>query len=89
MNDTQKKIKKTKIDSVTLHEKLDELDRLLLSLNAFGTLNTRDYQIISNYIKGSFYTLEMYCRFLNSEIYKYDITSKICQELHENFTYNN
>jgi hypothetical protein len=54
MNDTQKKIKKTKIDSVTLHEKLDELDRLLLSLNAFGTLNTRDYQIISNYIKGSF-----------------------------------
>jgi len=54
MNDTQKKIKKTKIDSATLHEKLDELDRLLLSLNAFGTLNTIDYQIISKYIKGSF-----------------------------------
>ena len=54
MNDTQKKIKKTKIDSVKLHKKLDELDRLLLGLNAFGSLDLKDYKLISNYLKGSF-----------------------------------
>ena len=54
MNDTQKKIKKTKIDTETLHEKLEELDRLLLGLNAFGSLDLKDYKLISNYLKGLF-----------------------------------
>ncbi|MFT5835645.1 MAG: hypothetical protein ACI9RG_000538 [Sulfurimonas sp.] len=54
MNDTQKKIKTKKMNSLTLHEKLNELDRLLLGLNAFGTLDTKDYKVISNYIKGAF-----------------------------------
>jgi len=56
MNDTQKKVKKTKtkIDSATLSEKLNELDRVLLGLNATGSLELKDYTLITNYLKGSF-----------------------------------
>ena len=54
MNDTQKKIKKRKMSYVTLHEKLAELDKLLLGLNAFGSLDLQDYKLITNYLKGSF-----------------------------------
>jgi hypothetical protein len=56
MNDTQKKVKKTKtkIDSATLSEKLNELDRVLLGLNATGSLDLKDYTLITNYLKGSF-----------------------------------
>ncbi len=54
MNDTQKEIKKTEISSKTVHEKLDELRRLLLGLNAFGSLELTDYTVIMNYLKGSF-----------------------------------
>ena len=54
MNDTQKKIKKTKMSSAKLHKKLAELDRLLLGLNAFGSLDLQDYKLITNYLKGSF-----------------------------------
>lgn len=54
MNDTQKKIKKTKIDVKDVHEKLDELHRLLLGLNAFGSLDLIDLKIIMGTLKGSF-----------------------------------
>lgn len=54
MNDTQKDIKETKIDVKTVHSKLDELHRLLLGLNAFGSLELTDYNIIIDYLKGSF-----------------------------------
>ncbi len=54
MNDTQNNIKKTEIDSATLEQKLDELNRLLLGLNAFGSLELTDYNIIINHLKGSF-----------------------------------
>ena len=54
MNDTQKKIKKRKMSSIKLHEKLAELDRLLLGLNAFGSLDLKDYMLITNYLKCAF-----------------------------------
>lgn len=54
MNDTQKDIKKTKIDVKAVHSKLDELHRLLLGLNAYGSLDLTDYNIILDYLKGSF-----------------------------------
>lgn len=54
MNDTQKDIKETKIDVKTVHSKLDELHRLLLGLNAYGSLDLTDYNIILDYLKGSF-----------------------------------
>lgn len=54
MNDTQKEIKKTEIDCSRVHQKLDELNRLLLGLNAFGSLELTDYNVILDYLKGSF-----------------------------------
>jgi len=54
MNDTQKDIKKTEIDCETVHRKLDELHRLLLGLNAFGSLELTDYNVILDNLKGSF-----------------------------------
>jgi hypothetical protein len=54
MNDTQKKIKKLEIDCSRVHQKLDELNRLLLGLNAFGSLALTDYNIILDYLNGSF-----------------------------------
>lgn len=54
MNDTQKDIKKTKIDVKVVHSKLDELHRLLLGLNAYGSLDLTDYNVILDYLKGSF-----------------------------------
>jgi len=54
MNDTQNNIKKTEIDCTTVHRKLDEFHRLLLGLNAFGSLELTDYNIMIDYLKGSF-----------------------------------
>lgn len=54
MDDTQKEIKKEEISCKEVHNKLDELNRLLLGLNAFGTLTLTDYKIIKNHLKGSF-----------------------------------
>lgn len=54
MNDTQKEIKETEIDCETVHRKLDELNRLLLGLNAFGSLDLTDYRLIKDFLKGSF-----------------------------------
>ncbi|MBU0721794.1 hypothetical protein KJ877_10655 [bacterium] len=54
MNNTQKEIKETEIDCTTVHRKLDELNRVLLGLNAFGSLDLTDYRIILNNLKGSF-----------------------------------
>lgn len=54
MNDTKKEIKETEIDCTTVHRKLDELNRVLLGLNAFGSLSLTDYNVIMNYLKGSF-----------------------------------
>jgi hypothetical protein len=54
MNDTQRKIKKRKMSYSKLYEKLNELDRLLLGLNATGSLDLKDYKLITNHLKGSF-----------------------------------
>jgi hypothetical protein len=54
MNDTQKDIKKTEIDCATVHRKLDEFNRLLLGLNAFGSLQLTDYNVMLDCLKGSF-----------------------------------
>jgi len=54
MNDTEKEIKETKIDCTTVHRKLDELYRVLLGLNAFGSLSLTDFNVIMNNLKGSF-----------------------------------
>jgi len=54
MNDTQKEIKKTEISCKKLQQKLDELERLLCGLNAFGSLELTDYNVIMDYLKGSF-----------------------------------
>lgn len=54
MDDTQKDIKKTEIDCTTVHRKLDELHRVLLGLNAYGSLELTDYDVIMDYLKGSF-----------------------------------
>jgi len=54
MNNTQKDIKNRVNDCKEIYKKLDELHRLLLGLNAFGSLKLKDYNIITDYIKGSF-----------------------------------
>ena len=54
MNDTQKEIKETEIDCSRVHQKLDELNRLLLGLNAYGSLELTDYNVILDYLNGSF-----------------------------------
>lgn len=54
MNNTQKDIKKTEIDCTAVHKKLDDLNRLLLGLNAFGSLELTDYNVIMDYLKGAF-----------------------------------
>ena len=54
MNDTQNNIKDIAIDCSKVHQKLDELNRLLLGLNAFGSLDLTDYNVIMDYIQGSF-----------------------------------
>ncbi|QFR49862.1 hypothetical protein FJR48_09025 [Sulfurimonas lithotrophica] len=54
MNDTQKDIKKTEINREDLEKKLEELNRILLGLNAFGSLELTDLHLISNYIRGAF-----------------------------------
>jgi len=37
-----------------IQTKLEELDRLMLGLNAFGSLDLKDYNILIAFIKGSF-----------------------------------
>jgi len=54
MNDTKKEIKETQIDCTTVHQKLDELHRLLLGLNAYGSLDLTDLNIIMDCLHGSF-----------------------------------
>jgi len=54
MNNTEKEIKETEIDCTTVHRKLDEFNRLLLGLNAFGSLSLTDYNIMMDYLNGSF-----------------------------------
>ena len=54
MNDTEKEIKETEIDCEIVHRKLDELNRVLLGLNAFGSLDLTDYRVIMSNLKGSF-----------------------------------
>jgi hypothetical protein len=54
MNSTQKDIKKREIECQKVHNKLNELHRLLLGLNAFGSLELTDYNLIMDYLKGSF-----------------------------------
>ena len=49
---TKKKlIKEFKVDT---QKKLEELDRLMLGLNAFGSLDLKDYNILVSFIKGAF-----------------------------------
>lgn len=54
MNDTQNKIKEEEIDCTMVHRKLDEFHRVLLGLNAFGSLSLTDYNVMLDYLKGSF-----------------------------------
>ena len=37
-----------------LQRRLEELDRLMLGLNAFGSLDLKDYNILVSFLKGSF-----------------------------------
>lgn len=54
MHDTQKEIKETEIERKVLERKLEELNRILLGLNAYGSLDLMDYQLITNHIRGAF-----------------------------------
>jgi len=42
------------LDLKTIESKLDGLDRLLSALTAFGSLELGDYNLIVDYISGSF-----------------------------------
>jgi len=37
-----------------LQERLEEFDRLMLGLNAFGSLDIKDYNILVSFLKGVF-----------------------------------
>ena len=37
-----------------VREKIEELHKLLLSLNAYGSLELQDLKLIENYLKGAF-----------------------------------
>ena len=54
MNNTENNIKDSEIDCTTVHRKLDEFNRLLLGLNAFGSLSLTDYNVMMDYLSGSF-----------------------------------
>lgn len=42
------------IDKQHIQKKLEGLDRLLLGLNAFGSLELGDYNLIVDYLRGAF-----------------------------------
>ncbi|WP_428738894.1 hypothetical protein [Sulfurimonas sp.] len=54
MNDTQKEIKETKVELKTVHKELDKLHRLILGLNAYGSLDLTDYNLILDSLHTSF-----------------------------------
>lgn len=54
MNDIKKEIKETEIDCSDLQNKLEDLNRLLSSLTAFGSLELTDYRLITNHLRGAF-----------------------------------
>lgn len=54
MNDTKKEIKETEIDCTRVHKKLDEFHRVILGLNAYGSLELTDFNVIMDYLKGAF-----------------------------------
>lgn len=42
------------IDKKQIQKKLEGLDRLLLGLNAYGSLELGDYNLIVDYLRGAF-----------------------------------
>ncbi|MDD2905179.1 MAG: hypothetical protein PHH41_07765 [Sulfurimonas sp.] len=51
MNDTEKEFKSSNAD---LERNIKNLVKVLDGLNAHGSLDLDDYQIITNYLKGAF-----------------------------------
>lgn len=56
MNDTQKEFKSS---NKGLDKKIENLVKVLNGLNAYGSLDLDDYQIITDYLKGAFPEIQL------------------------------